>query len=146
MADSAESAVWIDANGRTRQTIVQSLTGATPIVNAMGPCQLGVLQRSWEGVLNITGNVPVGGAYQAVADAFELLFQTASGSILRLTVPAPDIAVFLADGVTVDPANANIVNLVNACLGLLSDGAGNSATVYLGGRYIRASRTDLDTP
>lgn len=146
MVDKAESAIWVDVNGRTRQTIIKTLTGATPVVNAMGPTQLATLQSFWEGDLTITGNVPAAGNYQALADAYELLFQTASGSILRLTVPGPNINVFLADKVTVDPANANIVALVAACIGLLSDGQGHPAVLYLGGRYLRGSRTDLDTP
>jgi hypothetical protein len=39
MVGLAESAVWVDANGRTWQTIIQSLIGAVFVVNVVGPCQ-----------------------------------------------------------------------------------------------------------
>lgn len=146
MTDFASSVVWIDVNGRTRQTIIQTLTGAAPITTVMQSFQLASIQRLWESAMVIPGTPPSAGNYQSNSSAAELLFQTGAGTIVRLVVPAPGISVFKADGVTIDPANVNIIALVAACTGLMTDGNGNAVTGYLGGRYKRGTGTDLDTP
>jgi len=146
MPDKVASVVWIDANGRTRQTIIRTLAGAAAIVGAAEAASNAVQQDLWESFAAGGIGVPVAATYQAVADAADMLYQTASGSVLRLTVPAAQLGIFKADKVTVDPTNPLVTALNAAVIGSLSDGAGNPAAVYLGGRYLRGSRTDLDTP
>lgn len=138
--------MWIDANGRTRQTIIKTLTGAATIQANVANCSNSVQHNAWESFQAGGVGVPVAANMQSVADAASMMFQTGPGGILRLTVPAPKIGIFMPDGVTVNPADFRVVALVAACIGLLSDGAGNAAALYLGGRYSRGSRTDLDTP
>lgn len=147
MADKAASLVWIDANGRTRQTIIKTLTGVgSGISTSLAAASTGAIQSAWEGTFTVTGAVPAGGLYQAMADAASLQFQTAAGNILRVTLPAPLLGIFKPDKVTVDPTNALVLSIIGACVGDLSDGAGHAAVSYLGGVYLRGSRTDLDTP
>lgn len=146
MTDLFASAVWIDANGRTRMTILKTLAGAAPITSAMQAFQLAALQQIWESAVVLPGTPAAAGAYQSVGDAAVLLFQTAAGNIVSLTIPAPGIGIFLPDGITVDPANANIIALVAACIGALTDGGGNAVTTFLGGTYRRGSASALSAP
>ena len=146
MPDKAASLIWIDVNGRTRQTIIKTLSGSAGIQSAAIALTLPQLLTTWESFLSGSTASASAGTYQSVADAASLRFQTAMGSILRLTVPGPNLSVFLADQVTIDPTNALIGALVSACIGSLSDGAGNPAVTFLGGRYVRGTGTDLDSP
>jgi len=55
------------------------------------------------------GNVAT---YEDVEDKAILTFDTTTGALHRYQIPAPISALFLADGETVDPANANLKQLV----------------------------------
>lgn len=146
MADQAMSVVWIDANGRTRQTIIKTLVGAGSLLTAMRAGSLAGVNTWWQSMLQPAVGASTPGTYQTTADTARLLFQTGSGSIIRLTLPAPKVALFLADKITVDPANATVVSIVNAAVGHLSDGAGSAVVSFVGGVYDRSRGTDLLTP
>lgn len=49
-------------------------------------------------------------------DSVVLAFATTQGSVARLSVPAPNDAIFLADNQTVDPTNAAVAALVTELL------------------------------
>jgi len=142
VTDSTAAVIWKDANGVTRQTVIRSLAGASAIWTAAQAASLAEVLQTWESPLGPTVGAAATGNYQSNKMAASLTFQTASGSILRLTLPAPSLSVFLADGVTIDPANALITALVATCIGSLSDGAGNVAIGYLGG-VLDPGRNDL---
>jgi hypothetical protein len=50
--------------------------------------------------------------YIDVEDKAVLTFKHADGTLSHMSVPSPKAAIFLADGQTVDTANANVVTLV----------------------------------
>lgn len=54
--------------------------------------------------------------YASVEDKAIFTFQTPTGGIHRLQVPAPIAAIFMADGETVDPANTTVVTWVSAVI------------------------------
>lgn len=143
MTDRAVGAVWSDVTGRTRLTVIKATTNPCSILNAVQALSNADVLYNWDGTIDPTIGTTTAAQYQAVQQWCSLTFQTGSGSILRLTVPAPSLGIFLADGKTVDPANASVIALVAACIGNLSDGGGNTAAVYLGG-VLQPDRSDLD--
>lgn len=52
--------------------------------------------------------------YGSVEDKARLTFTDALFGLHHFEVPAPKAAIFLADGETVDPSNANVISLVTA--------------------------------
>jgi hypothetical protein len=85
----------------------------------------------FEGAENPLSPTPVSAAFPDVADLVRLNFVDAGGSIATLALPAPQVGIFLADQVTVDPVA--IATLITACVGTLISPAGNFVTTYLGG-------------
>ena len=136
------SVIWADVNGVTRQTIITSNTGAGGIWVAVQAASQAQVSTSWESTMGIAVGTAAVGNYQSNKMSAQLTFQTASGSLLRVTVPAPSIGIFLADHQTVDPGNALVTAIVAACIGNLSDAAGNPATSYVGG-VLQPGRDDL---
>jgi len=61
------------------------------------------------------------GAYSTHRDMATLLFKTAANITVKLTIVAPDEAIFLADAETVNLANVNVAALVADCLSHLTD-------------------------
>jgi len=146
MVDTAASLVWLDASGRTRQTIVKTLAGAVALEGFLQAASLATLNTTWESVMTINPTAASAGTYQNTGDSARLAFQTAAGNIVRLTLPAPTIAIFLADRITVDPANTLVIAIVAAAIGSLTDGSGNAVVSFLGGYYDRSRGSDLLTP
>lgn len=138
-APEREVVEWIDAGGHRRLTVNDAInpSGTTFIDDAVAACSNAVSLKIVGGPLIINdAPAPVDAQWVLVDDEAHLLFQAVSGSIGALTIPAPKSAIFLADGETVDPANAAIITLVAACTDALiglrcPDGTG--ATSYLGG-------------
>lgn len=54
----------------------------------------------------------VGGAYESIVEKAVLVFQDLAGQLHRYEIPAPKIALFKADKVTVDPTNGSVVTFV----------------------------------
>jgi hypothetical protein len=136
------SVIWLDFNGVSRQTIITSTTGAGAIWAAVQAASQAQVEMSWESVLGASVGTPAAGNYQSAKMAAQLTYQTGSGAILRLTVPAPSLGIFLADGETVDPSTALVIAINTAAIGLLSDVSGNTAVTYVGG-VLQPSRNDL---
>lgn len=142
MADKTASVIWLDFNGVTRQTVLKSLTGAGAIWAAAQAASAAQVEKSWESVTGTSVGTATNTLYQSVKQSARLIYQTASGSNLYVTIPAPLRSIFLADGVTVDPSNALVLAVNAAAIGSLSDGGGSTAAVYIGG-LLNPSRNDL---
>lgn len=134
----AQTTIWVDANGRTRATYVNSTAGSGGIQGQIGLISNASVQRAWNGTVSTPVPTPVTGDYQNVADYAQLVFQTAAGDLVYLTVVAPMAAIFLADQETVNPAA--IAALIAACVGTLTDASGNPVTAYVGGFRRRSGR------
>lgn len=125
---------WIDANGEVRTT---QLIG----ISSMSTVQLALLllsnaDEATESEAQIFVNsspAPIAAIYQSVTDYAELWYSTSINTIIAVTVPAPRLSIFLADGQTVDPANSNVVAASGQIIGVVSDLAGNVATAFVGG-------------
>lgn len=138
MADQEAGVIWADANGSTRLLTIKTLAGWASIRAQMLLKSNGGDQMWWQGPIQNPASPVAVGVFQSVQDGALLSFQTASGSIIKLLLPAPQLGIFMADHQTVDPAQ--IVALIASCIGSLSDGAGNAAISYIGGFYTRSGR------
>ncbi len=75
--------------------------------------------------------------YRDVEDKAVLTFVAADASLHRFQLPAPKTAIFLADGETVDAANAAIVTLVGNFTSFVYSKPGSLMGTFLGGIRIR---------
>lgn len=146
MADTWTSAVWIDFNGRSRQTIVKTTGGLAPVIPSLQAASLAALAQFWESPLVMSTATSTPGTYQTVGDTARLLFQTTAGTIVRITLPAPNLSIFMADGITVDPTNPLVAAIIAAVIANCTDGSGHACVAYVGGNYDRSKGTDLLTP
>lgn len=88
-------------------TLVQSLY---PLLQAVSNAQLN--QGSGVGFsLPTPGELGTQAVFGSVEDKAVLTYIDAQGAIHRYKLPAPTAAIFLADGMTVDPTNTDIVAL-----------------------------------
>lgn len=139
MADQEQTTIWVDANGRTRATYIRTAAGAATIVADLVALSHADWQRSWAGDVLVNGAPSTStGDYQNVADYAVLVYQTAVGTQVYLTLVAPQSGIFLADQETVDPTAIAVLN--TDVIGSLEDGAGNVVTAYVGGFRRRSGR------
>lgn len=138
MPNQRQAVAWIDVGGRTVQTVfLVNDTGSTLRAALLGHSNADVLDW-FEGVDNFTTSPsPTFATFPSVNDNARLLFEDGSGNQASITLPAPQSAVFLADGVTVDPSA--IADVISAATTYLVNSAGNTVTTYIGG--VRLART-----
>ena len=140
MPNLRQSVTWIDAAGRTRQTIfVVNGTGSCVRTTILGHSNADVLDW-FEGTDHFnTSPAPLGLTYPKVTDFAQLIFADAGGNQAGLVIPAPDSSIFMADQVSVD-ASA-IADLISAAETFLVNSVGNVVTTYLGG--VRKGQTSV---
>jgi len=132
------SVIWLDAGGRTRQTIPATLTGAGLLVGDMAAFSTAAVVEYFEGVDTFTPSTPVGGTFPDVQDIARLTFKTGAGDLVQLALPAPNVGIFLPDGVTVDPSVITLI--ISDAIGNLCTPAGVAVTAFVGGtRGLRVS-------
>lgn len=110
-------------------------TAGSDIASTIAPLSNAALQGS-SGAYTSTPAANTYGAnaeYERVEDKAVLTFQTAVGSIHRYKVPAPKVAIFLADGETVDPANALVIAFVADMLAAGASRDGVALSSFIGG-------------
>jgi len=71
--------------------------------------------------------------YERIEDKAVLVYQTEAGQLHRYRIPAPKIAIFLADGETVDTGNADVGTLNDAMLAAACSGDGVAIDTFIGG-------------
>lgn len=132
MATQRRTTVWIDAQGKTTAHLLTTSAGGGAVEAEIDAQSNAAVLEAWEGTLDATAvPAPVAAPYQSVRDAATLVFSTASGAFIRVTIPAPDVGIFQADGETVDPATiGTLIALVIANV-VTADGA--AATAYVAG-------------
>jgi hypothetical protein len=135
VATESRSVLWVDGAAGSTITRINSDGGAASIQSAMLPCQNADFLQYWESDLTINGSPsPTVEEYQSVTQRAVLLFTTtAPGILVKLTLIAPKIGIFLSDGRTVDLSNADVSALAIACVGVLSTDSGDTATGLIAG-------------
>lgn len=93
------------------------VAGATALRTAIVPLTNAALQSA-HGPLGEVGTFQYGSTsvYQPIYVHASMLFQDAYGGLHRYRIPAPKQGIFLADGMTVNPANADVLAWVNEML------------------------------
>lgn len=127
------------------ETVAQNVAAVLPLINALS-------NASFVGVggANLVQDLAYGlstSETDNAEDAVELAFQTANGTVSRISVPAPLDSIFLADNQTVNPANGDVAALVTQLLqtaswsgnGVASTKSGAALVAFLGGVRVRRS-------
>lgn len=128
--------VWIDVGGRTRLTIPEADATIPDIMAALENHSTAAVYEYFQGPNITVFGTPTGGFFADVRDLARLTFQTPTGKQVNLAVPAPQVAMFLADQTTVDPSA--IADIISACVGHLTTATGETVTSYVAG--VRAQR------
>lgn len=138
MADTTRSCVWVDAAGRTRQTILRGNASLATVEADLLALTNADTQRSWEGptVLN-PSPAPTNATYPNVAD-YAVLVYTDGTDLVYVTLVAPQASVFLPDGETVDPVA--IATLTGHVIGTITTGSGAAVTGFVGGFRRRSGK------
>jgi hypothetical protein len=129
----AESRVWVDAAGNRTITLVRTVAGAATIAAGVALASEADWLQQWESVVATNAPAPLGGAYLPVSLRASLAFVCADTTLAVLYVPSPSLAVFLADGQTVDSSNPAVAGIIAACVGSLTSSTGSPATAFVSG-------------
>lgn len=131
MSAQKRQIVWIDLQGKTTATIPCADPDNSSIMAALQN-HSGADVFSWfEGPANFLTPAPSGVEFAGVTDVARLVFTDASGSLVTLALPAPNLGIFEADTSTVDPST--ITDIITACVGSLCSAAGGLVTAYVAG-------------
>jgi hypothetical protein len=130
LAVQRRSIIWVDAQGRTRLSVPTADPDSTAIMAALQNHSQASVIEWWEGPDIVLGGTPLGGTYPSVFDSAELTFQGPSGNV-NLILPAPSLAIFKPDGVTVDPSA--IADIISASTGHLATMSGALVTSFIAG-------------
>jgi hypothetical protein len=127
---------WVDAAGNGRLTWYSYVTGgalspfATALDTCVNPSPVSVVAAT----VQTPGGIPGTSPYLSVNDAALLQFVTGTGSLVGVLAPGFKEALYLADNQTVDPAQPDVIALVNAAIALpLVDGSGSPVIAFVGG-------------
>lgn len=132
MSTQRRTTVWVDANGATRAFLLNTSSGAASVQAAIAALSRADVEQYWEGDLVAPGSpAPVAATYQSVRVVAELLYQTASGALQKVLIPAPTSAIFMPDGETVDPTA--IAALTVLVLANVTTADGTALTAYVAG-------------
>lgn len=124
--------IWVDTTGKTRQTIANVSVGTVAALQAaLSTLSNGGVTQFWEGIQNNVAVTPTAARFPNVQDSADLVYGAADGSLVRITLPAPKHAIFLADLETVDPTTIVVVSA--AVIGIMPTGTGALVTHYVGG-------------
>ena len=140
MSNVNRSVLWVDGAGGSTITLLRAVTSAAAIEAAL----LGVSNadwfNAWEGPLLINlAPSPVIAPYQSVSQRAALLFLCADGTTARVDLIAPQLGIFLADGVTVD--STTIGGVIAACVGTALSATLSPAVSFLGGFLLKRPST-----
>jgi hypothetical protein len=132
MTNVNRSIVFVDGAGGSTISLTRALTSAATIQSEVLAVSNADWFNEWEGTLNInTSPSTVVAEYQSVRQRATLTFLCADGTSARVDIVAPKLAIFLADGVTVD--STMITSLITACVGTLLSATLSPATAFLSG-------------
>lgn len=110
---------WADIHGNTRLTHIlgdiSSLgTNFDDIQSALEALSAAVVTHYWEGAMGIVDDPPTTDMYNSVNDECRITLQDGFGNETVVIVPAPNRAIFLPDGKTLDQSNVDIIALISA--------------------------------
>lgn len=140
---------WIDAAGgflRSSNWADDGGPGTGPLLAELQAISNAQLASSVQSAPRApTTSAVAGVTWWLCTDTVVLAFACADGTNVAVTVPAPDESIFLPGRQVVDPANADIVAIAAAAVGVLTNPAGSAVTAFVSG--VRSSRrTEQNAP
>ena len=143
MAAQKQNVTWRDSKGHTARNSF-FIDAATPALQAAAAAAVIVAEEAITNaaVQSTSGpstSSPLPVAYgttadfPAVEDKAVFTFATGNGSLHRLQVPAPKIAIFEVDTVTVDASQADAAAFITAVIANVFDRSGGAITSFVGG-------------
>ena len=126
------SVLFVDGAGGSTITLIRTLTGGAAIQAALIAVSNADWFNEWEGTLNVNlAPSPTVAEYQSVSQQAALVFLCADGTTARVNLLAPQIGIFLSDGITVDATM--IPGVIAACVGNLLSATLSPAVSFLSG-------------
>lgn len=131
---NSASTIWVDAG--VGQTIYRNRTasGVGALLAGIQGCSNADWSVCWESPETLNTPAPVAAQYLGVKPDAVLYFACADTTVAALRIPSPQVGIFLADQVTINPANAAVAVLIAAAVGNLASASGSLATAFLAGR------------
>lgn len=116
-------------------TLITQGAAADAVLVAIGAISNAALQSASGPATTAAGPVVYGTTadFAAVEDKAVYTFSAADGSLHRVQVPAPKIAIFEVDTVTVDAAQTDSAAFITAYLANAVTSAGAAITAFVGG-------------
>lgn len=110
---------WADVHGNTRLThLIGDVASLGPnfddVMAAMQAVSNAVVTHYWESAMNIYADAPTTDMYNSVNDECRITFDDGYGNLTTVIVPAPNRAIFMADGKTLDQLQANVIDFIGA--------------------------------
>ncbi len=88
----------------------------------------------------VYSDAPTTDMYNSVNDACNVYFRDDAGNMTEVTIPAPNVNIFLADGKTLNQEQANVAAFIeSAILQLTVPVSGRNVTACVGGRLSKRS-------
>lgn len=143
-----ESTTWRDAKGHTSRvsfyvastgTVTSEQLAANTVVNSIIPLTNASLQSRKGPGTSVAGVVTYGtnAEFPSIEDKAVFTFADANGGLHRFQIPAPLLAIFLADGETVDLSNTNVVTFTSAVIANAVTRQGVAIGFIVGGTRLR---------
>jgi len=132
---SSRSTIWLDANGYQTIQLLRSVSGATSLSAAIAAASNAARVYYWESPeTTYVGPVPVSAPYLPGNLVALFTYQNADLTYSSLRVPAPALAIFFADGQSVDPSNPLVAAINTAAIGALVGTSGSPAASFVSGK------------
>jgi hypothetical protein len=130
----------------TAADIGAGATAAASITDAVIAASNGAA-ASYSGILSGPQSADYGAdaQYESSSQEAVLTFKSAAGQLSRLTVPAPKVTIFKADGITVDGADSLVGDISDAVLASGVTISGAALTTFVGGHLIQRRRKQLQS-
>lgn len=109
--------LWYGTHGRSHLThIIGDVANLGPsfddVMAANAALSSAVITHWWEDEMAVYTDPPTTDLYNSVNDACAVYFQDVDGNITEVTIPAPNVAIFLPDGKTLNVAQANVAAFI----------------------------------
>jgi len=137
--------IWYGVHGRPRLTHltgdVASLGGDFDTVQAaFQAVSSAMVAFWWEDEMAVYLDPPTTDMYNSVNDACNIWFRDDAGNMTEITVPAPNRAIFLQDGKTLDVNQANVATFITSAIAELSvPVSGRPVVACVGGHLSKRS-------
>jgi len=136
---------WYGTHGRSRLTTLvgdHASLGADfdTVMGTFQAVSAAVVTHWWEDDMAVYTDAPTTDLYNSVNDACNVYFQDEDGSITEVTIPAPNLAIFLPDLKTLDVAQVNVAAFIASAIAELAvPVSGKPVVSCIGGQLSKRS-------